>query len=89
MQLIVQFDSFIQVFIGILGPGAGKVDHDQANGGTHASLFNRADCFFRKEVHIIKAGYASPQHFCASQQAAVMDKLRADPFLFRWPDVVM
>ncbi len=88
-QFIVQRQTFVQIFVGTAGPGAGEVDDDQADAGAHADLGGGARGDFRKEVHVVEAGGAAAQHLGHGEQAAVAHEFIAHPLGFGRPDVVI
>jgi hypothetical protein len=85
---IVQCQPFGQIFIGILRPGARKIDHDQPDAGTHAGGRRGARGHVREEVHVVETRDAATQHFRHGQLRAVMHELGVDPLPFRRPDVL-
>jgi hypothetical protein len=88
-QLVVQLEALVQVFIGVLRPGAGEVDHDQPDAGAHAGVVARARGDIGEEIHVAEAGGAALQHLGDGELGAVAHEIGADPLRLRRPDVIV
>ena len=71
------------------GPGVGKSTVIRPMACAYSGRLHFARGGVRKKIHIVEAGGAGFQHFGDGEFAAVVHELRADPFRFRRPHVVL
>ena len=87
-QAVVQFQTFLEIFLRRLRIVGGKVDQDETQAGAQASLAQHAGGILGKEIHIVEAGGAALQHLRRRQTHTIAHELRADPLGLGRPDVL-
>jgi hypothetical protein len=61
-------ESRLQVAVRIGGVGRREIEHHQAQHRTHARLEEGAGAGIGKEIHVVAAGDATPEHLAAARR---------------------
>ena len=81
-------ESFFEIFIRTSRPCRRDIDEDHAEGCPNARHHDALSGDVRKKIHVIKGGYATPDHFSDRKISAIANKHLSDKALFQGPYVL-